>query len=174
MMGLFEYFTQKKRGRRKERLRKLTLDVSRAKPVRVSDYLSEQRICFVPTGLKKEEIFTRLIGCLNVRDPALALDALLEREKAGGTVLDSKVAIPHARLQGLMDICAAIGICREPMDGVKIYVLFFSSPEDTKTHLLFLSGVAALFQAEGLMDALIELTTAKDVLKTLRETEKGA
>ncbi len=145
------------------------------KPIRVADYLSEKTIYFIPPRLPKNEIFQKLVHCLPLPDHAAALNAILEREKAGNTVLESKIAIPHARLQGIGGIQAALGICQEPLqDPLRIYVLFLSPSNDTKTHLLFLASVGSLFQTEDLAAALSKLTDAKDVLKKIQEVELGA
>ncbi len=140
----------------------------------VSDTLSAQSVFLFSQAVSKEEIVFKLIGSLSVSDHAMALNAVLEREKMGGTVLESNVAVPHARLKGLTGIRAAIGICQEPPDSVRIYVLFLSPSEDTRAHLLFLASVASLFQVEGLVDVLSKLTDVKDVIRTIQEVERSS
>lgn len=39
-------------------------------------------------------------------------------------------------------------------------------------HLMFLASLSALFQTEGLIDALLQLSTAEAVMKKLRAAEK--
>lgn len=142
----------------------------------VSDYLSDKSILFFPQETPREEIIFKLIGALGVEDHASALHAVLEREKAGGTVIDSAISIPHARLKGLKTIELAVGLCGDPAspkDRPRLFFLFLSPKEDTKIHLLFLSSLAALFQTEGFEDELLRLKTSHEVVHKVRQLEKG-
>ena len=142
----------------------------------VSDYLSERSICFFPPGSAKENILYTLVGSLSLQDPAPALNAVLEREKMGGTVMDSTIAIPHARLKGLKKIEMAVGICHESAlskDRPNLYFLFLSPQEDTKIHLLFLSSLSSLFQIEGFTDELLRSKAPHEVIQKIRQIEKG-
>ena len=140
----------------------------------VSDYLFEKSVFFFPIGVSKEEILFKLVSSLPVSDHSLALDAVLEREKMGGTIVDSSISIPHARLKGLKTIELAVGIRSEaPKDQLRIFFLFLSSREDTKIHLLFLSSLSSLFQTEGFVDELLCLKAPHEILQKIRQIEKG-
>lgn len=151
-------------------------DAPAARPVRVADYLSAGAVWLIPPGLSREKIFADLLARLRLPDKASALEAIKEREEMGGTLIEPRVAIPHARLKGLTNIAAAIGI-RTPetpaSDGVRIFILFLSPAEKTKEHLLFLAAIAALFQVEGIVEALCSSKTPQEVLNKIREAEKG-
>src|SRR5882724_2301980 len=97
----------------------------------VSSYLSESRILFFTAGPSKHQVIGSLIAALDLKDPSAAMKAVLAREEAGSTIMEHGLAIPHARLEGISRIEAAIGIVpsgvHDPHGGgkpVRIYVLF--------------------------------------------------
>lgn len=163
-------------GRPKKKGSEIGSGTPHAKPVRVSDYIRPEAVWFIPYGFSKSGVISELIERLSLPDPDAALKAVLERENIGGTIIESKIAIPHARLDGLANISVAIGIRRDkaqPADDIRVFVLFLSPIENTKEHLLFLAAVAALFQNEGLVDDLYRLNAPQEVVDKIREVEKG-
>jgi len=149
------------------------------KILKVSDYISTKNIAFFPAGPSKKQVLGNLIGSLDLPDPSAALTAILAREEAGSTVIGPGLALPHARLAGISRIAAAVGICPtgvvEPrLDGgpIKLFVLFLGPADNMKEHLAFLASVSALFQVEGLVDALTQLNSPDAVLEKIRQTEK--
>ncbi len=142
----------------------------------VSDYLSEKSIYFFSSGVPKEEMLFKLVSSLPIPDHSLALNAVLEREKMGGTIVDSAISIPHARLKGLKTIELSVGIVDDPAapkDQARLFFLFLSPREDTKIHLHFLSSLSSLFQAEGFVEALLSLKAPHEVVQKIRQIEKG-
>src|SRR4051812_17298513 len=87
----------------------------------VSSYLSDKKIVFFPSGPSKRQVIGGLIGALDLKDPSAALKAILSREEMGSTIIAPGLALPHARLEGLLKIAAAVGICptgvTDPHDG---------------------------------------------------------
>jgi len=149
----------------------------KAKPVRVSDYLSERSVQFFPAGIAKEEVFKQLLQSLDLPDPAAALQMVLEREVAGATVIAPGLAIPHARLAGIPHVMAAVGICPAGVahsaeeQPSQVFFLFLSPKENMQEHLMFLAGISALFQVEGLIETLVKQQTPAGVLQAIREAE---
>src|SRR6185295_11654665 len=82
------------------------------KILRVSEFLKETNIRFLAAGTPEDAVIAELISTLNVPDPALAKSNILQREKAGSTVIAPGIAIPHARVTGLSGIQAALGILK--------------------------------------------------------------
>src|SRR6185295_18832661 len=108
------------------------------------------------SGPSKRQVIGSLIGMLDLKDPSTALRAILSREEMGSTIIAPGLALPHARLEGITGIEAAIGICptgvTDPHDGgspIRVYVLFLGPADNMKEHLSFLANVSALFQKEG-------------------------
>lgn len=153
---------------------------SKKKVPAVSSYLTEKRIVFYPAGPSKRQVLGNLIGTLDLADPSAAIRAILVREEMGSTIIAPGLALPHARLDGLAKIEAAIGICptgvTDPHDGgtpIKVYVLFLGPADNMREHLTFLSSVSALFQQEGFVDELVKLASPQGVLHAIRQAEKS-
>jgi len=154
--------------------------ISKIKVPLVSSYLNEKRIVFFPAGPSKRQVLGNLIGTLDLKDPTAAIKAILAREEMGSTIIASGLALPHARMEGLSKIEAAIGICptgvSDPHDGgnpIRVYVLFLGPADNMKEHLSFLSSVSALFQKEGFVDKLTKLASPQGVLHAIRQSEKS-
>ena len=146
----------------------------------VSSYLAENRIVFFTSSPSKRQVLGNLIGTLGLKDPSAAIKLILSREEMGSTIIASGLALPHARMEGISKIEAAIGICpagvTDPHGGgipIKVYVLFLGPADNMKEHLSFLSSVSALFQRAGFIDKLTKLATPKGALHAIRQAEKG-
>jgi PTS system nitrogen regulatory IIA component len=145
----------------------------------VSSYLSDKRIIFFPAGPSKRQVIGSLIAALDLKDPSAAMKAILAREEMGSTLIAPGLALPHARLEGLTHLEAAVGICPSGVtdlhDGgtpILVYVLFVGPPDDMKEHLSFLSSVSALFQKAGFIQALTKLASSEGVLHAIQQAEK--
>ena len=97
-------------------LNKLTKPAAKKAPTKaktplVSSYLSEKRIVFFPAGPSKRQVLGSLIATLDLKDPSAAIKLILAREEMGSTIIAPGLALPHARMDGLTKIEAAIGIC---------------------------------------------------------------
>jgi PTS system nitrogen regulatory IIA component len=173
-MGLFDKLKKKTKPATEK-----TESTPSARVIRVSDYLTEKNILFFPAGPSKQQVLGSLIGSLDLPDPTVALKAILSREEAGSTVIAPGLALPHARIQGITRIATALGICANGVvdphaDGgpIRLFMLFVGPADNMREHLAFLACVSSLFQAEGLSDALLQLTTPQTVLEKIREIEK--
>lgn len=150
------------------------------KPIRVSDFLTEKTVAFLPTIASKQQAFGSLINLLKAPNPELALNAIMAREATGTTVIAPGLALPHARIDGLSTILAALGIAPSGLvdpstEGgpVRLFLLFLGPLQNMHLHLAFLASVSSLFQVEGLSDALLQLTTPEAVMAKIREAERG-
>jgi PTS system nitrogen regulatory IIA component len=136
---------------------------------RLSVLLSPHRILIATGDVPPPEIRRLLLMRLPIQNKKAALRAVLEREKAGPTLIGSSVAIPHARMDGLAQIEAALAI--SPHGPVRICLLFLSPTGAPKEHLAFLAGVAAFFREEKHVAALSRLTSPDEVLSYIRQAE---
>ncbi len=98
-------------------------------------------------------------------------DSLFARERLGSTGLGEGVAIPHGRIKGLKDTCAALVRLAEPIpfdapDGRPVMLLvFLLVPEHaTEEHLELLSELAELLSERSIREAL---TTCDDPVQML-------
>jgi PTS system nitrogen regulatory IIA component len=151
---------------------------TKAKVALVSSYLTEKRIVFFTSGPSKMQVLGSLIGTLDLPDPSAAIKLIQSREEIGSTIIAPGLALPHARLDGLTKIEAAVGICPEGVhdrhDGgtpIRVFVLFLGPADKMKEHLTFLSNVSVLFQDEAFLDKLTKLVSPQGVLHAIREAE---
>lgn len=146
--------------------------------MRLSDYLTDRAIRCLPVETSWPAAIRELLGVLAAPDPAAAEAAIAQRESAGSTLIAPGLAIPHARLAGLPRVTAALGLCPSGLAHpsgapVRVCLLFLSPKAQTREHLAFLAGVSALFQTDGLVEALAQSPTPADVLARLRDAERA-
>jgi len=146
----------------------------------VSDYLTPKTISFFHSGPSKQQVIGTLISSLQLPDPNAALKAILAREEVGSTVVTPGLALPHARIHGIDGIQAALGISAtgvvEPRlsEPIRVFLLFLGPADNMKEHLSFLANVSKLFQNEKLVQNLLPLHSADDVLEKIRQAELSA
>jgi PTS system nitrogen regulatory IIA component len=137
--------------------------------MRVGDFLTNERIVLFNDKPSKEEILRELLKRLAVPNYAQALQLIMEREKAGPTLIGETIAIPHARLPGLKGLQIALGVVAG--GPIRVWLLFLSPAEDAKLHLTFLASLAALFQNPRHTEELLKLDSAPAVLDYIRQSE---
>ena len=113
--------------------------------------------------------------------PPLAREAvrsICEREAIASTAMvDIGISMPHARIDGVEGIVAAVavsdGAVYEVADHVPISIvtLVLSSPALTGEHLTFLSAASMLLQSERIRTQLRHATTAEQVVQVIRDSE---
>jgi mannitol/fructose-specific phosphotransferase system IIA component (Ntr-type) len=134
--------------------------------LRLGDFLAAGRILRFDAGEPPEKIIESLLGTLRLPNAAQALQAVLDREKSGSTFVGSGVSIPHARLPGLTEIQAALGLA--PAGPVRVWALFVAPAEDPELTLQFLAGLAGFFRARGNVEKLLELESPEEILAFVR------
>lgn len=146
---------------------------------RVSDFLNAETVLIVKGRKTAEEVLKDLILRLHIPDPEEALRLVVEREKAGSTLIGSGLTIPHARIPGLTGIKAALGVVPEGIvsrsgkeEAIHIVMLFLGPTEQFRDHLTFLAAVSELFSNEGLTHDLMRATNPEDALEIIRSIER--
>ncbi len=89
-------------------------------------------------------------------DASTTFDALMERESLGPTGVGHGVALPHARLSGLSDVCGVFVVLEKPID--------FSSVDRQPVDIAF-----AIFAPED--EGVEHLKALALVSRTLRDTK---
>lgn len=151
--------------------------------VKVSRLLSEETILIAERSLDKNGLLRaaveRLCDKKGLADRAVLLEKVLEREKGISTTLDTGLSLPHARIDGLSEIVAAMalapqGVCdpSHPEVAIRVMFLFFSpnKQESFPMHLQLLRGVSSLFQP-ALIDRLAKAASPSEALEILRAQE---
>jgi PTS system nitrogen regulatory IIA component len=131
----------------------------RPKKVAVSDILAEDAVLQAPDGVSKDRLLELLVAhlcrCRSLGAPEPFLAKVIEREQGISTTLDTGLSLPHARVDAVSDLVAALALvprgAADPKAGdlsIKLMFLFFSptKPESLPLHLQLLRGVASLFQ----------------------------
>jgi len=123
------------------------------------------------------EIVARARG---VRDTALLLEMLRNRESLGSTGIGKGVAIPHGRSLAMVDLKVVFarsvkGVDFDAIDGkpVKLFFLIVAPPQDKKNEYLPLLGkIAALVQVKKIRDRLLKVESFEQLKAVLEESTK--
>jgi fructose-specific phosphotransferase system IIA component len=129
-------------------------------------------------GNSKQEIIENLLDILvktgKVKDRALALEALLERETKMSTGLQQGVAIPHGKTDSVNELLACVGIRRdgvdfEALDGIlsKIFIMTLSPLTRSGPHVQFLADISRVLTSEGMREKLITADTKEELISLL-------
>jgi nitrogen PTS system EIIA component len=146
-------------------------------------FLVVDRICTGADVTSKKRLLQTLAELLADGDAALTEEAiferLTERERLGSTGLGHGIALPHSRMQEVVEArCAFIqlrqGIDYDAIDNQPVdLALALLVPENAnETHLQLLSALAAMFSDEGLRDKLRSAVSPREIL-TLVEGWEG-
>ena len=129
-------------------------------------------------GSSKQEVIENLLDILvktgKVKDRALALEALLERESKMSTGLQQGVAIPHGKTDAVTELLACVGIIRDGMDfqaldGIpsKIFIMTLSPLTRSGPHVQFLADISRVLTSEGMRGKLINAETKDELISLL-------
>jgi PTS system nitrogen regulatory IIA component len=137
----------------------------RPKSIAISDILSEELVLRAPDGVGKDALVELLVGRLCERkalgSPQALLAKVREREQGISTTLDTGLSLPHARVDSITELVAALALVPQgipdPKAGdltIRLMFLFFSSskPDILPQHLQLLRAVALLFQPQVIAD----------------------
>jgi PTS system nitrogen regulatory IIA component len=154
--------------------------------IHVSDALADGAVIVGPAWGSFEETVTQLVdrlvslGRLPRTLAAAAVRRICEREAIAGTAMvDIGVSIPHARLDGVDHLVAAMAVSRRAVyqvaDGlpISIVVLVLSSPALSGEHLHFLSQLSLILQSVRTRERLRNAAAPEEVLRLVRHSEVG-
>lgn len=153
--------------------------------IRVSDALVPSAVVARPAWSSFAEAVRGLVdqlvaaGRLPETLAAAAVQRVIEREAVASTAMvDIGVSIPHARLDGISGIMAALAVAPHAVyqvaDGVPISIaaLVLSSPTLTGEHLNFLANLSMLLQSAQIREQLRQATGAAAVMQVIRNYEQ--
>lgn len=105
-----------------------------------------------------------------IPDRDTLFDAVMKREQQVTTGLQDGIAVPHARIDGIDEVHAAIGIIPDGMDfealdgnPTKLIVLLASPAHHSATHLQCLATLGSMALTPGFMEAILAAKNFKDV-----------
>ena len=122
-----------------------------------------------------KELVNVLHGRGVVADSLSFLQAVLERENLGSTVLEGDVALPHARSRTVQQLGMAVGVCPRPLDfpsgddrhGVRLVCLIAVPSEAPGLYLGLLAAVAHTLGDRAVRQQLVAATTPSDMYRIL-------
>ena len=127
----------------------------------------------------KEEVLRELVNVLKdagkIKDVTGALEALHKREQMGSTGLESGIAVPHAKTDGVERLTMAIGVSREGIDyesldgkPSRLFFLMLAPPGQTGPHLEALAEIAKITRSKGLCDLLMNAPSSDEIVRLFR------
>ena len=151
--------------------------------MRILDFLSVGTIKIGLTCRTKETVIEELASLLalegKVPSKESLVAAVLKREESISTAIGEGVCLPHAKVEGILCPCMAIGLCSEGIaydtpdsKAVKVVILIASSPNDAGAQLKILASLARYVKTPGFIPSLESSTTPQEVLKVLTKFEE--
>ncbi|MDR3147524.1 MAG: cation:proton antiporter [Treponema sp.] len=130
-------------------------------------------------GTTKDAVLTELVDLLAARgkleDRDLVLHDVFEREKSMSTGMQHGIALPHAKTEGVKDICVAVGIKKagvefESLDGEKsrLFIMVISPKKISGPHIQFLAAIGAVLNDDAVREQVIGCGSRELVVKLLR------
>lgn len=148
--------------------------------IRVSEAVAEDSVIIRPEwddfGATVSGLVDRLVaaGRLPSHLAAEAVRRIHEREAMASTAMvDIGVSIPHARLEGIDGIIAAMAVAPDAVYQVgnglpiSIIVLVLSSPALVGEHLTFLASLSMLLQSGRFRERVGNAATAEEVQRLI-------
>lgn len=150
--------------------------------MKLSEMLS---LDLIETNLKakdKDGILEEMVGLLfkagKIKDAGKTLDAVQKREELMSTGIGHGVAIPHAKCDGIEDLCAAFGrskngISFKSLDNEPVHLFFMLlSPEDvTGPHIKALAKISRLLKHHYVRELLKSTDNPEKTLEIIRQEE---
>jgi PTS system nitrogen regulatory IIA component len=150
--------------------------------IELSDVLSPGAVVLDLKASSKRQVLRALaerVAAANALEAGPVLEALLEREKLGTTGIGDRLAIPHAKLEGLDHLVGVFARLQTPVsfdslddEPVDLVFLLLAPTDAAAEHLKALARVARVFRDEELCAALREAANpgvAFDLLTGRRE-----
>lgn len=115
-----------------------------------------------------------------IKDSAVVLKALVDREAVDTTAFGQGLAFPHARIDGLKEPVALLAISKRGIDfkakdghPTYLFFLFLTPTEETELHLQILSESSAIFSDKTLYHYIRRAKTPAAVLSLILHHKKG-
>lgn len=106
--------------------------------------------------------------------------AILEREKLGGTLLEGGMAIPHARLEGFNDLLTGIVIPETPIrepegEEIRCLVIFLTTKGGSTHYLQTLASFARIAAEHERYNKFLASSSANELISSIEDIviEKG-
>lgn len=136
-------------------------------------------------GFTKDEVIREMVGIVlaNGRDlvEGDVLDAVFQRETQMSTGMKNGIAIPHAKVDSVTRLHAAVAVSAKPVDfesldglPARIFVMTISPTAQTGPHLQFLAEVSALLADEEFRRGVLAAKDRDELLRVFCEGKTDA
>ena len=133
----------------------------------------------------KDEVLSEMCDLLEnsgfVTDKAKLLADVRARDEAMSTGLEKGIAIPHARTDGVNELCVAIGIKKGGLDfgsldkkPSDIFILIASPASKAGPLMRVMSAISGALMKEETRQKFLESTKPEEVMELLKEARKIA
>lgn len=150
--------------------------------MRLLDILSQACIKADLKGKSRKDVILELVDLLvksgAVKDKAKVIDAIMEREKLMSTGIGNGVAIPHAKTNSCLRLCAAFGrssgVPFDALDEKPVRLVFLLVTPETETgpHISALARISRLLKHKVFKDALLSAKNEAEIYRIIEEEEK--
>ncbi len=141
----------------------------------LGQYLRTDRVVVPLHATTKDGVIAELVECLDkagaITNRKQVLLDVLDREHSASTGLERGVAIPHARSDGVTDMCLAAGIAPhgvdfQALDGQPCSLIFLlvSPAEQRQPHLQLLAAIAGSIRKEGRVESALKARKPRDLV----------
>lgn len=151
--------------------------MTETKEIKFYDFISEEKIMCVEGALSATEVIKLLVDRMATEneelDGALALESVLEREKVAPTVIAPGLALPHARMQGLQRLYAAVAISESGLDfgsdegPVNIVIGILTPKDDPSYYLKVVAAVSRILANDDFRRRVARSRTPEEAFKIL-------
>lgn len=163
-------------------LRSQNLQGKNANIMKAVEFIHPNSICADLVSSGKLDVLTEMGKLLANVSPGtpenLIIKALIERERLATTGIGQRVAIPHAKIENLDKITAAVGISRtgiqfDAVDGqpVHIFVALLAPQGSTGEHLKALARVSRLLKNDEFRQGILSAKTADEIYSAIIEED---
>lgn len=158
------------------------MDASESKDIKLSNLLKDK---YIELNLKEKDKLKLIAELVNlicnsgkVKNKKALFDAIVEREKLGSTAIGNGVAIPHAKIEGVIKPILVFGRSPEgidfnSLDGEKTYIFFMliSSKIDVGSHLKILAKISHLIKDKFTIGLLKKASNKNEILGIISDLE---
>lgn len=152
--------------------------------MKISEVLDRSSVIESLKSANKPEVIKELSQSLSKEHPGInnekLIEALSEREKLCSTALDSGVAIPHAKLEGISDILVVFGRSEKGIDfdsldrkPSHLFILLVSPENSAGTHIELLARISMVFKDSDFRARLMKAQSSEQIYESIiSEDEK--
>ena len=142
----------------------------------LSKILSKDVISAELQAENKQEALEELVWLLEksgkVIDHRAVLNDILAREKIMSTGLENGIAIPHAKSDGVKEICVAVGVKKDGLDfealdkkASKIFVMVVSPKTGASPQMQVMSAVTGVLQKPEAVEKILNAESSEKILE---------